>query len=76
VACIPQATASGGSESLWWIVEEIREGTVRCNVRNEVLDMPGLTTGDERWLEVARLEDWVVYTPDEDVTPATVAVPP
>jgi hypothetical protein len=73
--CVPQTTASGGSEFLWWIVEEVRPGRVRCRVRNEVLDVPGLETGDERWHDVSCLEDWVVYAPDKDVTPATVAVP-
>jgi hypothetical protein len=73
--CVPEPTAAGGHEFLWWIVEEVRGTSVRCRVRNEVLDVPGLSTGDERWHDVSRLEDWVVYAPKKDVTPATTALP-
>jgi hypothetical protein len=73
VVSVPLPTASGGSEHLWWLVERIRDGRLLCRVRNEVIDVPGLATDDLRWHDVSAVDDWVVYAPRHDVTPATVS---
>jgi hypothetical protein len=61
-------------EHLWFEVLDLKPGSVRARLMNEPLDVPDLRVGQELWLPLDRLTDWLIVTPDGDFDPESAPV--
>jgi hypothetical protein len=76
VVCAAQELRGGGTDRLWWVVEEVRGGRVRAQLVSEPFaTVTRVQQGVRRWLAVGELVDWAVHTPEVVVDPSSVRLP-
>lgn len=59
-------------EHIWFEVIEINESKIRAILTQEPYYIKNLEVKDEMELELEDLTDWILYTPDKEITPDSV----
>jgi hypothetical protein len=73
--CAGVERPGGGTEYLWWSVEEVRARRMRARLASDPCPGIDVERGALRWYAVDDLVDWAVHAPDVSVDPSTVRVP-
>lgn len=62
-------TTTGGTEHLWFELNELGDGKADLTLVNEPHGVPHLREGQRGWHDLGRLTDWVMLTPAGRISP-------